>query len=162
MSSKKKNGKGAKKSLDTPSTSVAASTTDTSSTTSGTPAAMTSNKEQTVIMDNTFTYVRTSKFGNVIYRRGDGRGTLAISKTLFASDDFPREITLPESVTLAAPGANTRTPSPEKLQKLQAAAEKARLRAEKANERAQKALKRAGLPLEGNAAQSETEEVAGV
>lgn len=87
---------------------------------------------------NEFNFVRVNKYGSALYRRGDSRGTIAMSKTLFAGDP-PTTLKI-DGVQFAEPGAS-RLPSPEKIAKLQAAAERAAKRAAKAQEKLDKVSK---------------------
>lgn len=89
---------------------------------------------------NTFNFVRVNKYGAALYRRGDSRGTVSFNKTLFAGDP-PKTLTI--DAPFAEPGAS-RMPSPEKIAKLQAAAERAEKRAAKAKEKLEKLNARLG------------------
>lgn len=70
-----------------------------------------------------FQYVRTSKFGTVIYRREGVRGTVGFSKSMVVGEP-PLNA---EDIVLAEPNQAVAS-DPAKLEKLQAAAEKAQAR----------------------------------
>lgn len=95
---------------------------------------------------------KTNKAGEVYF--SFGAGSVRFSKSAFlAGAEAPAEVNLevpegvfaPAGVVRTGGGGGSRIPSPEKLAKLQANAQKAADRAKKAMEKANKALKAAGV-----------------
>lgn len=97
---------------------------------------------QTTDGANQFSLVRINKYGNPLYRRANSRGTIAFSKSMFAGDP-PQTLTI-TGAQFSEPGDTARQPSPEKLEKLEKAAVKARERAAKAQAKLDKINARLG------------------
>jgi hypothetical protein len=92
----------------------------------------------------TYSLIRVSKFGFALYRVAGIRGTVAISKSMFAGDP-PATVEVNVS-NWAAVGAQTavRTPSPEKIEKMKASIAKT----EALNAKRRAKLEKYGVALE--------------
>lgn len=132
----------------TPAPVVESPVTHEPPTTAMTPVVENTNQEQSHMASplTGFTYVRTSKFGQVIYRREGVRGTVSFSKSMVSGEPPVNA----EDIVLAEP-SQTVTSDPAKLEKLQKAAEKAQARLVKTQER----LAKINAKL-GKAAEAET------
>lgn len=110
----------------------------------GTVAIPLPTKSEGVRNMGPFKYVRTSKYGNVIYRREGSDGSVQISKSLFGSqsENPPAEISNLDEVltgTRGAGGGGRGAMTPEKIAKIEANVAKTEARLEKQRARLSKA-----------------------